>query len=128
MLTNEAALSVARKELANALYKVDTCNNPGLRKIAENKADWLVRLIQMSESYCKFHWHACSVLMPENSINNENKDKIICIVASMLKSGDFVIDLCTRRKSRFSKRWVWGRGVKGEIVWWADLPTLPTVE
>jgi hypothetical protein len=66
--------------------------------------------------------------MPENSLNNANKDKIICIVASMLKSGDFVIDLRTRRKSRFSKRWVWSRGVKGEIVWWADLPTLPTVE
>lgn len=125
MLTNEVALEIARKELDSAMYVIETNTNPGLRKIAENKSDWLVRLIQMSESYCNFHWTPSCVLMPENALQHADKDSIRCIVIVADRSGSPVIDICTRKKSKLKKQWVWSGHRPADILWWADLPKLP---
>ena len=127
MLTNKEALEVARRELSQAMYVVEHCdNNPGLRKIAENKSDWLVRLIQMSESYCNFHWLSASLLMPENALANAGKQNIPCIVAVKKKAvSEPVIEMRVRRKKRFGTGWEWNSGNRDEVVWWANLPSLP---
>ena len=127
MLTNKEALEVARRELSQAMYVVERCDsNPGLRKIAENKSDWLVRLIQMSESYCNFHWLSASLLLPENALVNAGKQSIPCMVAVKKKAAsEPVIEMRVRRKKRFGNGWEWSRGNRDEVVWWANLPSLP---
>lgn len=126
MLTDKEALEVARRELSQAMYVVEHCdNNPGLRKIAENKSDWLVRLIHMSESYCNFHWTPSCALMPENALQHADKDSIRCVVVVADRSGSPIIDICTRKKSKLKKQWVWSGHRPADIIWWADLPKLP---
>lgn len=51
MITNEEALEIAKKELSRAIYESEVYTNPGLVKIASNRANWLSKLIYMAEQY-----------------------------------------------------------------------------
>ena len=53
LITNEEALEIAKNELSRALYDMDTAKNLGLYRIAYNKANWLSKLVYMSENYLK---------------------------------------------------------------------------
>lgn len=125
MITNEMAIEMARAELSRAMTTIETSSNRGLVKIAENKSDWLVKVIQMAESYCAFHWISCLQLMPENSIINSDKTIIPCIVAVLYKNNsEPVIEMRTRSKGRFGSAWRWSGSRRGTVVLWASLPTI----
>jgi hypothetical protein len=128
MLTNETALCIAKQQLDRALYDMNTCANKGLYTIAQNKADWLSRIIQMAESYCNFHWVDCSLIMPESLLENVDKQVIPCIVAvrSKYPNGKPNIEKRMRQRKR-NGDWEWSKGKKERITHWASLPSVPKV-
>lgn len=126
MLTNQEALVIAKQQLSRALYDMDTCANKGLCKIAENKVDWLSRLVSMAESYCNFHWVDCSVVLPESVPENADKQVIQCFVAvqSRYPNGKPNIEKRMRQQKR-NGDWEWSRGKKERITHWAAMPSVP---
>lgn len=126
MLTNETALFIAKQKLDRALYDMETSTNKGLCRIAENKVDWLSKLVHMAESYCAFHWVDCSLIMPENTLENADKQAIPCIVAvrSKYPNGKPNIEKRMRQRKR-NGEWEWSKSKKDRITHWAAMPTIP---
>ena len=48
-MTNEEAIQIAEERLCTARYNAETLNNKGLRKINENQAEWLSRIICLAK-------------------------------------------------------------------------------
>ena len=126
----EAALTIARRELNRAVYESETIMNPGLARIAANKAAWLSTLIAMAESSSNFHWVGCDVIMPENLPENAGKKVIPCIVSikSRYPNGKPNVQKRMRQQSAYAESgWTWSQGKGDRVTHWAMLPTPPEV-
>lgn len=48
-MTNEEAIQIAEERIYTSRYNAETLNNKGLRKINENQAEWLSRIICLAK-------------------------------------------------------------------------------
>ena len=130
LITDEKALEIAKRQLTRAFYDMDTARNLGLYRIAYNKANWLSKLIHMAESYNKFHWISCDVIMPENVPENAGKKVIPCIVSvkSVYPNGKPNVQKRMRQQCTYTESgWTWSQGKGDRITHWAMLPDPPEV-
>lgn len=126
----DKALTIAKRELAKAGWISEVERNPGLAKIAANKAAWLSTLISMAESSSNFHWVSCDLIMPESVPENAGKKVIPCIVSikSRYPNGKPNIQKRMRQFRRYPEpHWEWSQSNKDRITHWAMLPNPPEV-
>ena len=126
MLTKEQALAKAKDELSYSSYMTESGANSGLRKIHENRLEWLVPLVVMAEHglYDTISWISPNVLLPENAPENAGRKSIPCLVCvkSRYPNGKPNIEKRMRQIDPWRGKWGWSKMRGDDVVKWAPLP------
>lgn len=125
-MTKEKVLKKAKEELSNSIYMTECGSNGGLRKIHENRIEWLAPLVTMAEEglYNSVNWINPTVLLPENLPENNGRKSIPCLVCvkSRYPKGKPNIEKRMRQYSSWYGRWEWSKLRGDDVVMWAPMP------